>query len=111
MSAHRLTDEELTRAAMEVHPSSLEHNEAHATDAEVRTHIHLLDSWIQAANLLAAWRRGEIELDVRPGLNGWVMSGLGPDSCHLSADSAVVGRSALIFRGSGSAGYALTAAI
>lgn len=34
-----------------------------------------------------------------------------PDSCHLSADSAVVGRSALIFRGSGSAGYALTAAI
>ena len=77
MSAHRLTDEELTRAAMEVHPSSLEHNEAHATDAEVRTHIPLLDSWIQAANLLAAWRRGEIELDVRPGLNGWVMSGLG----------------------------------
>ena len=36
---------------------------------------------------------------------------IGPDSCHLSADSAVVGRSALIFRGSGSAGYALTAAI
>lgn len=77
MKAHRLTDEELTRAAMEVYRSARELGEDEPTDAEVQRHVHLLDNWIQAANMLAAWRRGEIQLDVRPDAGGWVMSALG----------------------------------
>lgn len=77
MSTPRLTDEELTRAAMEVYRSARELGEDEPTNAEVQRHVHVLDSWVQAANLLAAWRRGEIQLDIRPDLNGWVTSALG----------------------------------
>lgn len=77
MSTQRLTDEELTRAAMEVYRSARDLGEAEPTDSEVQRHVHLLDSWVQAANMLAAWRRGEIQLDTRPSMNGWVTSALG----------------------------------
>ncbi|MEV8136208.1 sigma factor, partial [Microbacterium aurantiacum] len=67
-----------------------------------------LVSYTCEAAVRAAERMPEDRHEARLWLFGIARNVLRPDSCHLSADSAVVGRSALIFRGSGSAGYALT---